>query len=158
MRHPLASDLVWIDDVLDDWPCTLRWDIKGHTPPAPALASRLWDGVVTQRVSTDDTGQPTGLLQLVDLDLLNGTARIEILAPDPERATPAWKSFVAEVLDDFPLRFAHTFAVADGFDIAAMDPTAREVGRLREHHLRGRGRYEDVVIHEVDMRDRRRAL
>jgi hypothetical protein len=41
IRHPLPRDVEWIDDVLDDWCCTMRWDLNGHTPSLSSLVSRL---------------------------------------------------------------------------------------------------------------------
>lgn len=149
MRHPMQSDLEWVDDALDTWPCTLRWDVRGHTPSAPSLVGRLWDGVVTQRVAVDDHGEPSGLLQLIDVDLVNRTARLEGIARSCPSSAASLRQFVATVFHDFPLRVAHIFAVADAMDVEQLVPDATEVGRLREHHLRGRGDYEDVVIYEI---------
>lgn len=150
MRHPVPVDLEWIDDIVDHWPCTVRWDVKGHTPSAPSLAARLWDGVATQRVATDDGGRPVGLFQLVDLHLLHGTARIEAIVSPGDVAEP-WRTFVVQAAAAFPLRSVQVFTVADGFDVGTVEPAAREVGRLPDHHLRGVGHYEDLVIHEVDI-------
>lgn len=152
MRHPLPGDLEWVDGVLDVWPCTLRWDVKGHTPSLPALQGRLWDGVATQRVALDGDGAPCALLQLVDVDLVNGIARVEAIARHSADAdvVAAVDRFVALAGADFPLRRGYVHAVADGFDAGRALPAARLVGRLRGCHLRDRGHYEDVVIHEID--------
>lgn len=149
LRHPIPGDIEWIDEVVDEWPCTLRWDVKGLTPSVPSLMSRLWEGVATQRVVLGSDGAATGLLQLVDLSLVHGTGRFEALTRSPHEAAPSMQAFVEQVFDDLPLRVTHVFAIADAMDIAILLPEAREVGRLRDRHLRGRGTYEDLAIHEL---------
>lgn len=151
MRHPIPSDIGWIDHALDDWPCTLRWDVKGHTPAAPAIAARLWDGVATQRVIHDDTGRPCGLLQVVDVDLLDGTGRLEALARSEEVVSVVWSAFVEEIMSDLPLRSFDVVAAADGLRVDALAASAREVGRLPERRWRGCGRHVDVVLHEIGL-------
>jgi hypothetical protein len=149
MRHPLPADLAWVDDVLDEWPCTLRWDVRGLTPSVPSLVSRLWDDVATHRVGLDGDGRPCGLVQLVDMNLVNRTARLEaVLRPGPEAAN-LLRGFIEEIFRDFPLRLTHTFAATDAMDVGQLVPEATEVGRLPQYCFRGGGRYEDVVIHEV---------
>jgi hypothetical protein len=149
MRHPIPADLEWLDDAVDGWPCTVRWDVSGYTPSEPLLAARLWDGVATQRVTLDADGQPSGLVQLTDVNLINRTARLEVIACDPALIETSVRIFLRQAFEDFPLRIVYLHAVADALDVAALVPDAKEVGRLREHHLRGRGTYEDLAIHEL---------
>jgi hypothetical protein len=151
MRHPLPADLGWIDDGVDDWPCTLRWDVKGHTPTPPALAARLWDGVVTQRVIEGEDGRPHGLLQVVDVDLVDGTGRLEVMARSEDAVATAWPGFVVEVTHDLPLRSLDVVAAADGMRVDAFAPGAFEIGRLRERRWRGCGRRVDVVLYEIGL-------
>lgn len=148
-RHPVPADLEWLDGAVDGWPCTLRWDVRGHTPSAPALARRLWDGVATQRVAPDGDGRPAGLLQLTDVNLVDRIARLEAITCDPAAAAPAAEDFLRQVFRDFPLRIVYVHAVTDALDALLLVPGAKEVGRLPDHHLRGRGMYADVAIHEV---------
>lgn len=149
MRHPLPADLDWIDESLDDWPCTLRWDVKGHTPAVPAVVARLWDGVTTQRVIEDDQGRPDGLLQVVDVDLVDGAGRLEALARSEEAVATAWSAFIEQITRELPLRSLDVAAAADGLRVEAFAPDAREVGRLRDRRWRGCGRHVDVVLHEL---------
>ena len=157
IRHPVPSDLAWIDDALDEWPCTVRWDVKGHSPSLPSLLGRLWDGVVTQRVVIEADGQPSALFQLIDVDLVDGAARVEAIARREDAVAEAWCSFLAEVAESMPLRTVDVVAVADSFRVESVDRTAREVGRLPDRHWRGSGRFADVVIHSIELaREERR--
>lgn len=151
MRHPVPADLAWIDDALDEWPCTLRWDVKGHSPSVPSIVGRLWAGVATQRVVVGADGRAAALFQLVDVDLVDGAARIEAIARPDDAVADAWRAFLAEVADSVPLRCVDVVAVTDGFRVESVDPTAREVGRLANRHWRGSGRFADVVIHTIDL-------
>ena len=148
-RFPVPGDLVWIDDALDEWSCTVRWDARGLTPTLPSLVSRLWDGVATQRVLLDQHAGPVGLVQLTSVNLLNGSGSLEAIVEDPGPSSDLVAAFAEQVFEDFPLRVVLLHAVADALSVGALLPAAKEVGRLSDYHFRGRGRYEDVCIFEL---------
>lgn len=148
MRHAVPHDVEWIDDVLDRWPVSLRWDVRGWTPSRHDLVSRLWDGVVTQRVVLDN-GSPAGLLQLVDVDERNGSGRIDVVVRDETTIGDPMRVFVGDVFRSVRLRVIHVHATVDALDVDTLLSGTSEVGRLRERQFRGRGRYADVAIHEL---------
>jgi hypothetical protein len=145
-------DLEWVVEVVDGWACTQRWDLRGQTPPPAFLELLLWQQVLHQRV-VRFSGGPIGLLQLVDVDLRNQVAHLELLI-DGDRfaeAEPLLVQFVARCFGEFPLRKLYIAAASD-----ALDPTSvigsgvREIARLPCHQRRRATTYTDMVIHELN--------
>lgn len=149
-RPARSSDLNWLAEAVHAWSCTLRWDLRGRTPPPAVLDDLLWLGTSRHRVA-EVAGVPAGLLQLTAVDLGHGVAQLDLLvAPDhaaPLR--PALAAFGRDAFDAFPLRKLYVTAAEDALDVARFaGKAAPVVARLPAHVRRPEG-FVDLVFAEI---------
>ena len=147
-----SSDLEWVVRAVDTWSCTQRWELRGLTPPPGFLHDLLWGGVQRQRVARTAQGAPAALFQLVDVDLRNQVAHLDLMA-DPAHLGALGEPLAEFVRDGFaelPLRKVYIAAADDSCDPPGLVGSAvRFVGRLPEHQRRSASTFADVTLYEL---------
>jgi hypothetical protein len=152
LEEVTTDDLDWIARGLETWSRTQRWSLRGQTP-SPAMMRRLvHDHVSLQRVVRHDTGSPVAVVQLVDVDGINGNGQVALLA-DPHRLPelrPSVTEFVETVFAETSLRKLCVLAHEDELDVPTVfGSAATPIGRLVDHERRSPDDYADLLVFEI---------
>ena len=152
LKPVTPEDLAWIDGAVDRWHGSLRWSIADQMPALAEVQARVWDDVAAQRTVWHPSTGPVALLQLVDVNLYNGVAGLELLvAPHAvSQLQSAVTGFVDRGAVDLPLRKL-TFGCASGA-LPVRELTggrAVPVGCYRNHEKVAGGRYRDIDLYEL---------
>ncbi len=130
----------------------LLWRLRGNTPSPDAFVSTLWSGVQSQYlIEHSGTGTPLGLVQLYNVDGLNGTGYVSFVIGDDD-ANKGWPLeafflFIDGVFRTWALRkiYLETTELSHALFAAGADRFLTEEGRLSKHHYYD-GSFYDLII------------
>lgn len=146
------EDVDWINQAVDLWQGSLRWSIASQVPEFRDICARTWVGMEIQRAVWLEDAGPLALIQLVEVDLHNEVAGLELLVAPPSAhlLRPAVERFVSNVADVLPLRKITFGCVSGALPVAELlGDRAVHLATRPRHERAGSGQFHDVDLYEV---------